>query len=156
MKCPYCGYQETKVKDSRDFNVFVRRRRECIKCGKRFTTYERMELPVIYVKKRDGRLERFSRDKIKIGIMKACEKRPISLDKIDEIVDRIIMKIISSGKREITSKKIGEYVMEELRKLDDVAYIRFASVYRRFKDLGSFEREIRKLRGVKVGSKNKA
>ncbi len=115
-----------------------------------------MELPVIYVKKRDGRLERFSRDKIKIGIMKACEKRPISLDKIDEIVDKIIMKIISSGKREITSKKIGEYVMEELRKLDDVAYIRFASVYRRFKDLGSFEREIRKLRGVKVGSKNKA
>ena len=156
MKCPYCGYQETKVKDSRDFNVFVRRRRECAKCGKRFTTYERMELPVIYVKKRDGRLERFSRDKIKIGIMKACEKRPISLDKIDEIVDKIIMKIISSGKREITSKKIGEYVMEELRQLDDVAYIRFASVYRRFKDLGSFEREIKKLRGVKVGSKNKA
>jgi transcriptional repressor NrdR len=146
MECPYCHHIETKVTDSRDTGTLsIRRRRECLKCSKRFTTYEYIELTPIYVKKKDGRLEKFDRNKIKKGIMKALEKRPIDSEKIEEIVESIEEKIRRTGKEEIESKIIGEYVMNKLKEVDHVAYIRFASVYRSFTDLSSFEREVRNL-----------
>ena len=146
MECPYCQNPETKVTDSRDTgSLSIRRRRECLKCNKRFTTYEYIELTPVYVKKKDGRLEKFDRKKIRNGIMKALEKRPISHDKIEEILDSIEEKIRRMGKEEIESKLIGEYVMECLKQTDHVAYIRFASVYRSFTDLSSFEREVKNL-----------
>lgn len=146
MECPYCHHIETKVTDSRDTGTLsIRRRRECLKCGKRFTTYEYIELTPIYVKKKDGRLEKFDRNKIKNGLIKALEKRPINHEKIDEILNKIEEKIRRTGKEEIESKTIGEYVMEALKKIDQVAYIRFASVYRSFADVSSFEEEIKNL-----------
>jgi transcriptional repressor NrdR len=146
MECPYCHHIETKVTDSRDTGTLsIRRRRECLKCSKRFTTYEYIELTPVYVKKKDGRLEKFDRNKIKKGIMKALEKRPIDSEKIDEIVESIEEKIRRTGKEEIESKIIGEYVMAKLKEVDHVAYIRFASVYRSFTDLSSFEKEVRNL-----------
>jgi transcriptional repressor NrdR len=146
MECPYCHHVETKVTDSRDTGALsVRRRRECLKCGKRFTTYEYIELTPIYVKKKDGRLEKFDRNKIKNGLIKALEKRPINHEKIDEILECIEEKIRRTGKEEIESKAIGEYVMEALKEIDQVAYIRFASVYRSFADVSSFEEEIKNL-----------
>jgi transcriptional repressor NrdR len=146
MECPYCHHIETKVTDSRDTGTLsIRRRRECLKCCKRFTTYEYIELTPIYVKKKDGRLEKFNRNKIKNGLIKALEKRPINHEKIDEILNKIEEKIRRTGKEEIESKTIGEYVMEALKKIDQVAYIRFASVYRSFADVSSFEEEIKNL-----------
>ena len=146
MECPYCHYIETKVTDSRDTGTLsIRRRRECLKCNKRFTTYEYIELTPIYVKKKDSRLEKFDRNKIKNGIMKALEKRPIDHDKIEEIVNSIEEKIRRSGKEEIESKLIGEFVMEKLKETDHVAYIRFASVYRSFTDISSFQEEVKNL-----------
>ena len=146
MECPYCHHIETKVTDSRDTGTLsIRRRRECLKCSKRFTTYEYIELTPIYVKKKDGRLEKFDRNKIKKGIMKALEKRPIDSEKIEEILVSIEEKIRRTGKEEIESKIIGEYVMEKLKEVDHVAYIRFASVYRSFTDLSSFEKEVKNL-----------
>jgi len=146
MECPYCHHIETKVTDSRDTGTFsIRRRRECLKCNKRFTTYEYIELTPIYVKKKDGRLEKFDRNKIKKGIMKALEKRPIDSEKIEEIVVSIEEKIRRTGKEEIESKTIGEYVMNVLKEVDHVAYIRFASVYRSFTDISSFEKEVKNL-----------
>jgi len=146
MECPYCHHIETKVTDSRDTGTYtIRRRRECLKCNKRFTTYEYIELTPVYVKKKDGRLEKFDRTKIKNGIMKALEKRPSGRDKIEEIVDSIEEKIRRNGSEEIDSKDIGEYVMESLKEVDHVAYIRFASVYRSFADVESFEEEIKNL-----------
>jgi len=152
MECPYCHNIETKVTDSRDTGALsIRRRRECLKCGKRFTTYEYIELTPLYVKKKDGRLEKFDRSKIKNGIMKAIEKRPIEHEKIEEILNQIEEKIRRIGTEQIDSKVIGEYVMESLKETDHVAYIRFASVYRSFTDASSFQEEVNKLIKQKTG-----
>jgi transcriptional repressor NrdR len=146
MNCPYCNHIETKVTDSRDTgNHTTRRRRECLKCNKRFTTYETIEMTSLYVIKRDGCREKFDRTKIKNGIMKALEKRPITQDKIEEMLDGIEDKIRKTGSEEIESRTIGEYVMETLKEVDQVAYIRFASVYRSFTDITSFEEMVKKL-----------
>ena len=156
MECPYCHHIETKVTDSRDTGTLsIRRRRECLKCNKRFTTYEYIELTPIYVKKKDGRLEKFDRNKIKKGIMKALEKRPIDSETIEEIVVTIEEKIRRTGKEEIESKEIGEYVMDKLKEIDHVAYIRFASVYRSFTDLSSFEKEVKNLLDQTTGEVKK-
>ena len=156
MECPYCHYIETKVTDSRDTGTLsIRRRRECLKCNKRFTTYEYIELTPIYVKKKDSRLEKFDRNKIKNGIMKALEKRPIDHDKIEEIVNSIEEKIRRTGKEEIESKLIGEFVMEKLKETDHVAYIRFASVYRSFTDISSFQEEVKNLIEHSTGGEKK-
>lgn len=146
MKCPHCDNIETKVTDSRDTGAYsIRRRRECLKCNKRFTTYEYIESTPLYIIKKDGRREKFDINKIKTGMIKALEKRPVSHDKIDVILDSIDEKIRRLGKEEIESSVIGEYVMDALKELDQVAYIRFASVYRSFADITSFEKEIKKL-----------
>jgi len=146
MECPYCHNNETKVTDSRDTGTLsIRRRRECLKCKKRFTTYEYIELTPIYVKKKDGRLEKFDRNKIKKGIIKALEKRPVDHEKIEEILDTIEEKIRRIGTEEIESKVIGEFVMDSLKEIDHVAYIRFASVYRSFTDVSSFQEEVKNL-----------
>lgn len=146
MQCPYCHHIETKVTDSRDTGVFtIRRRRECLDCGKRFTTYEYIEMQPLYVVKKDGRREKFDRNKIKNGILKAIEKRRVSHAQVEDIIDKIEEKIRRNGSEEINSKDIGEYVMDSLKELDHVAYIRFASVYRSFTDVSSFEEEIKNL-----------
>jgi len=146
MECPYCQHPETKVTDSRDTGTYaIRRRRECLKCNKRFTTYEYVEMTPVYIVKKDGRREKFDRNKIKKGIMKALEKRPVGHDRIEEMLDSIEEKIRRTGKEEIESSVIGEYVMNALKEIDQVAYIRFASVYRCFADITSFEREIQNL-----------
>ena len=146
MECPYCHHLETKVTDSRDTGTYtIRRRRECLKCNKRFTTYEYIELTPLYVKKKDGRLEKFDRNKIKNGIIKALEKRPVTHEQIERMVTTIEEKIRRNGNQEIETSQIGEYVMEELKNKDHVAYIRFASVYRSFTDLSSFEKEVKNL-----------
>jgi len=147
MKCPYCPSDELKVVDKRaSVENSTRRRRECLKCKKRFTTYEKIEDINIFIEKKDGRRERFDREKLKKGLLRACEKRPVSLDKIDEIVDKIEGKLRKHRKKEIKSDIVGELVMGHLKKLDNVAYIRFASVYRSFQDTKDFEKEIKKLR----------
>lgn len=151
MKCPYCNNVETKVTNSRDTGTYtIRRRRECIKCNRRFTTYEYIEMTPVYVIKKDGRREKFDRSKIKKGIMKALEKRPIGHDKIEEMLDSIEEKIRRCGREEIESSIIGEYVMELLKETDQVAYIRFASVYRSFTDITSFEKEVKNLTEEKI------
>lgn len=147
MKCIFCGYLESKVIDSRhiDDDSAIRRRRECLNCGRRFTTYEKIDrLPMLVVKK-DGSRQMFDSEKIKLGIMKACEKRPVSIKSIDACVANIEKKISNSLVQEISSGEIGEMVMEELNALDEVAYVRFASVYRQFQDLNSFVSELNKL-----------
>jgi len=145
MRCPHCGYQEDKVVDSRATREesAIRRRRECLKCGKRFTTYEYIEEISLMVVKKDGRREPFDRKKILGGIMKACEKRPISMDKMEDIVIQVERAIQKKTDREVASSRIGELVMEKLKQLDDVAYVRFASVYRQFKDVGQFMVELK-------------
>lgn len=148
MKCPFCNNLDTRVIDKRlnesmDVN---RRRRECVKCGKRFTTYERIEWNYPTVIKKDGRRERFDRNKILNGILKACEKRPISREVIEKAVDDIENKILELNKKEISTKTIGELVMKKLKSIDKVAYIRFASVYREFTDITSFEKELKMLK----------
>jgi len=147
MKCPYCNSEETRVIDKRpsDDKTF-RRRRECEKCNKRFTTYERIENVPLTIIKRDGRREDFDRNKIRLGIMKACEKRPISQEKIEKIVDEMENDLRNMDTTEIKSKIIGDMVIEKLKSLDEVAYIRFASVYKKFKDIESFERELKELK----------
>ncbi len=147
MKCPFCGFEESKVIDSRptDEGQRIRRRRECLECGKRFTTYEIIEsLPIIVIKKDKSR-ETFNRDKLMTGILRACEKRPVSVDTMDNIIDEIEVIIQNSLDREVSSEKIGELVMEKLKKVDEVAYVRFASVYRQFKDINTFMSELTKL-----------
>ncbi len=148
MRCPFCGYEDTKVIESRlTFDGFVvRRRRECPVCGARFTTYERYELGPPMVVKRDGRRERFSREKILRGVMIACEKRPIPYEELEKLVDRVILRLQGTGKKEVETKLIGEYVLEELKKLDEVAYVRFASVYRDFKSVDQFLQIITELK----------
>ncbi len=145
MKCPYCSFEESKVIDSRsaDDGERIRRRRECLKCGKRFTTHEVIETVPIIVVKRDKSREVFDRNKLTAGILRACEKRPVSLTQIEEMVDRIEAKIQSMLDREITTRQIGELAMEELKTVDEVSYVRFASVYRQFKDINTFLEELR-------------
>jgi len=140
MKCPFCQYLDTKVIDSRlaKEGDIIRRRRECDQCQKRFTTYERVEETLPLVVKKDGRREPFDRNKLVNGLLKACEKRPVSIDVIQKTVDRIEARLIEKGEKEIPSSALGEEVMSELKNLDDVAYVRFASVYRSFKDIGEF------------------
>ena len=147
MKCPYCGYSESKVIDSRpaDENSSIRRRRECLSCGKRFTTYETVEsLPMVVVKK-DGRRQSFDRNKILNGMLRACEKRPVSLAALETAALDIEQILQNSLEREVSTGQIGELVMERLKPLDEVAYVRFASVYRQFKDINSFMRELNKI-----------
>ncbi|MFH1285902.1 MAG: transcriptional regulator NrdR [Candidatus Micrarchaeota archaeon] len=154
MKCPYCSHLETKVVDSRESAEFdsVRRRRECLKCEKRFTTYEKVEGIELIVIKKDGRREPFDRRKMLGGIAKACEKRPVSHEKIEETADAIERELRRRDDVEISSTLVGELVMRELKKLDKVAYIRFASVYRSFEDLSSFEEELKKLKPICNGA----
>jgi transcriptional repressor NrdR len=144
MKCPFCAYQDTKVVDSRlgrEGNN-IRRRRECISCVKRFTTYERVEEMLPLVIKKDGRRESFDRNKIISGMQRACEKRPISIATIEKEVDRLELSLQESGEKEIESSRIGEAVMDALHALDEVAYVRFASVYRQFRDINEFMAEL--------------
>lgn len=145
MKCPYCGNKNNKVVDSRDSleGASIRRRRECIKCKRRFTTYEYIEDLSLMVVKKDGRREPFDRKKIISGLIKACEKRPISMEKIEEAVDAIERQIMRKFDKEVSAKEIGELVMEKLAKLDEIAYVRFASVYRQFKDVSQFMKELK-------------
>ena len=147
MKCPYCGYSESKVIDSRpaDENSSIRRRRECLSCGKRFTTYETVEsLPMVVVKK-DGGRQSFDRRKVLGGMIRACEKRPVPLAELEKIAEEIEQDLQNSMEREISTEAIGEKVMERLRNVDQVAYVRFASVYRQFKDIDTFMTELNKL-----------
>lgn len=151
MKCPYCGYEESKVIDSRpaDDGERIRRRRECLGCGKRFTTHEVIETVPIIVVKRDRSREVFDRNKLLSGILRACEKRKVSIEQIEKMVDDIEMKLHNSLDREVTSQFIGELAMEELKKVDEVSYVRFASVYRQFKDINTFLEELNKLMSEK-------
>lgn len=145
MRCSFCGYKEDKVVDSRSIQEdrAIRRRRECLKCGKRFTTYEYIEEPSLLVIKKDGRRQPFDRKKILSGIIKACEKRPVSMDKMEEIVIQVERVLQKKPAREVISTRIGELVMERLKGLDDVAYVRFASVYRQFRDVEQFMVELK-------------
>ena len=147
MKCPYCSYSESKVIDSRptDDGNSIRRRRECLSCSKRFTTYEIMEsVPVVVVKK-DGSRQSFDRNKVISGMVKACEKRPVSREVLDRAADEIEQVLLNSLEKEIPVEKIGNLVMEKLKSIDEVAYVRFASVYRQFKDINTFMEELSKL-----------
>ncbi len=147
MKCPYCSYEESKVIDSRptDEGERIRRRRECLKCTRRFTTYEIIEsLPIVVIKK-DRSRETFDREKLLNGLLRACEKRPVSLADLDKAIDSIESEIQNTLDREVTSERIGELVMEKLKELDEVAYVRFASVYRQFRDINTFMDELNKL-----------
>lgn len=147
MKCPFCGYEESKVIDSRptDEGERIRRRRECIKCGKRFTTYEIIESVPIIVVKKDKSREAFDRDKLLGGMLRACEKRQVSIETLENAVSEIEAVLQNSLDREVTSVHVGELAMEKLKEIDEVAYVRFASVYRQFKDINTFMEELAKL-----------
>ena len=151
MKCPFCGDDNTRVIDSRpaDDNEAIRRRRQCDECGKRFTTYEKVETIPLIVIKRDKNRETYDRSKIESGVVRSCHKRPVSVDQIEACVDEIENKIFNLVVREIESEKIGEIVMDQIRDLDQVAYVRFASVYRQFKDADTFMSELKKLLDTK-------
>ena len=144
MKCPYCGHSDSKVTDSRNANEGIRRRRQCLLCDRRFTTYERVQADLSVIKK-DGRREEFQREKLTAGVRKACTKRPVSEESIEKMADEIEAELQEMGKLEVTSATIGELVMERLRELDRVAYIRFASVYRQFADIETFREEVEAL-----------
>jgi transcriptional repressor NrdR len=147
MKCPYCGHLQDKVVDSRDSREgeVIRRRRECLECGRRFTSYERVdEIPYMVVKK-DGRRERFDRQKLIAGLLKACEKRPVRVNALEAVADRVESALQERPDKEISTTEIGQHVMQELRQLDKVAYVRFASVYRHFRDIGEFMTELEDL-----------
>jgi len=156
MKCPGCSNMENKVIDSRmnKEGDIIRRRRECLNCGDRFTTYERLEKSLPFVVKKDGRREEFSREKILDGVKKACQKRPVSIEKIEALVDRVEQHFQDLGEKEISAVLIGEKVVRELYQLDDVAYVRFASVYRSFKDVNEFMVELKEVLKDKQGPKN--
>ena len=147
MKCPFCLHEDDKVIDSRSSNEgkSVRRRRECLKCKKRFTTYEYVEEVPLMVIKKDGRRESFDRNKIISGILKACEKRPVSVEKVEALVDKVEKELQKSFDKEVKAQVIGELAMDYLHKLDEVAYVRFASVYRQFKDINQFMKELKDL-----------
>ena len=147
MKCPFCGFENDKVVDSRESKEgeSIRRRRECLKCEKRFTTYERIdEIPYMVVKK-DGRREKFERQKVLSGLLRACEKRPVSMGKMEQIVNEVEQFVVDSPERERSASEIGELIMDRLKQIDKVAYIRFASVYRDFQDLSEFHSELEQL-----------
>jgi len=152
MHCPFCGHEETKVNDSRlaGEGRQIRRRRECLKCGERFTTFETAELLMPLVIKHDRGREAFDEGKLRAGMEKALEKRPVSREQVDEAVSRIVHRVRGLGDREVTARAIGELVMEELRHLDEVAYVRFASVYRQFEDVEAFHEEIQRLRSART------
>jgi transcriptional repressor NrdR len=152
MKCPFCNHNEDKVIDSRETSdaTAVRRRRECIECGKRFTTYEYIEKTPLMVIKKDGRREPFSREKILSGLRNACQKRPISMEKIESLAGEVEAEIQKKFDQEVESRHIGELVVEKLARIDDVAYVRFASVYRQFKDINQFMRELRDILGKRI------
>jgi transcriptional repressor NrdR len=152
MKCPFCGHQEDKVVDSRTSadGIAIRRRRECLACGKRFTTYEHVEEQRLMVIKKDGRREPFDRHKLLAGLVKACEKRPISMDQLEQMADEMERDLSRSFEREVPSRQIGERVMKRLHDVDPVAYVRFASVYREFKDAEQFIRELNELLAKKT------
>ena len=154
MRCPFCKKDNDKVIDSRSANAgaTVRRRRECLACGKRFTTYEKVEEITLYVIKKDGRRDVFDREKIKRGLLTSCKKRPVSLQTIEDIVNRIEIELYEKYDREVKSTKIGDLVMRELKAIDHVAYVRFASVYREFKDVGEFMRELKPM--LKAGPRS--
>ena len=147
MICPFCAHKVTKVVDKREGSggKTTRRRRACLKCGRRFTTFERVETLDLLVIKKDGKREIFDRGKLRSGIIKSCEKRPISAEDIEKIVDEVEASLRKSGASEISSKEIGELVIKKLKKVDEIAYIRFASVYRQFADISDFENELSKL-----------
>jgi len=147
MKCPFCYVPESKVIDTRasENGISIKRRRECISCGRKFTTYERVEDIVLMVVKKDGSRQPFDRRKLTNGIVRACEKRPITMEQIDKTVSDIELKVYNKINKEITTDEIGELVMDSLKLLDDVAYVRFASVYRQFKDVNTFMDELKKL-----------
>ena len=145
MYCPYCSHKESKVTDKRQSPEGIRRRRECLKCKKRFTTYEKVSVDDIYVIKKDKRREKFSREKLETGIHRAFEKRPVEKNKIDRMTSEIEEQIRKRGKKEIKSSEIGELIMKKIKKIDNVAYIRFASVYRDFQDINDFKREMKGL-----------
>ncbi|NMA33726.1 MAG: transcriptional repressor NrdR [Clostridiaceae bacterium] len=147
MKCPYCGFLEDKVIDSRptEENSAIRRRRECNRCMRRFTTYEKVESIPLMVIKKDKTRQPFDREKLINGLLRACEKRPVSVDTLEKLADEIEIQILNSLKREITTNEIGEMVMARLKDIDEVAYVRFASVYRQFKDINTFMEELHKL-----------
>jgi transcriptional repressor NrdR len=147
MKCLYCSCTDSKVIDSRsaDDDKAIRRRRECTGCGRRFTTYETIEVTPVLVVKNNGTRESFNAEKIRNGIIKSCEKRPVSIDMLDNMIDEIEVIIQNSLDREVSSERIGELVMDKLKKIDEVAYVRFASVYRQFKDINTFMNELNKL-----------
>lgn len=147
MKCPYCEYTNSKVIDSRSIeeNNVIRRRRQCENCNKRFTTYEKVESISLCVIKKDKKREIYNRDKLISGIIRSCHKRPVSMNLIEELVDNVENKIYSSMRKEIESREIGELVMEQLKYIDEVAYVRFASVYREFKDVNTFMDELKKI-----------
>ncbi len=144
MKCPYCGYQESKVVDSRptDEGERIRRRRECLSCGKRFTTYEVIETTPLMVIKKDNSREPFNRNKLLSGMLRACEKRPVSLNQLEQAIDEIEQSCQNSLVREVSSQKLGEYALAKLKEIDQVAYVRFASVYHQFQDIHSFLEEL--------------
>ncbi|NLV37449.1 MAG: transcriptional repressor NrdR [Clostridiaceae bacterium] len=147
MKCPFCGFTEDKVIDSRptEENTTIRRRRECLHCMKRFTTYEKVESVPLMVIKKDKSRQAFDRQKLLNGLLRACEKRPVSISELENLVDDVELQILNSLKREITTQEIGEMVMTKLKELDEVAYVRFASVYRQFRDINTFMDELHKL-----------
>ncbi len=147
MKCPFCGTEDSKVIDSRptDEGTRIRRRRECLKCAKRFTTYEIVESVPLVVVKKDGSRELFDRTKLLNGMLRACQKRPVTLQTLENAIADIELRIQNSLDKEVSTEQIGEYTMEALKSIDEVAYVRFASVYRQFKDINSFQAEIRKL-----------
>jgi transcriptional repressor NrdR len=152
MRCPYCGFEDSKVIDSRDAEDGVRRRRECISCGERFTTYERAQVTGLLVAKKDGRREEFTREKLLLGIRKACEKRPLAVGTLEAVVDSIETALNEQGLAEVSSQEIGEMVMDQLRELDHIAYIRFASVYREFADLEALKDEVEALEEARSGA----
>lgn len=153
MRCPYCGFSDTKVTDSRDTDDGIRRRRECLSCGQRFTTNERLAVGSLLVAKKDGRREEFSRDKLLAGLRRACEKRPLPAGAVEAVADSIEVTLRQRGAPEVQSDEIGEMVMDHLRELDHIAYIRFASVYRAFADLDELQQEMEVLsaRGTAPG-----
>lgn len=147
MKCPFCNHNESKVLDSRptEDNASIRRRRECLNCQKRFTTYEKVEDIPVYVVKKDGTREPFDKRKIMTGLLKSCEKRTVSISIIEDIADDVEKQIYNTMQQEVTSNLIGELIMRKLKEIDDVAYVRFASVYRQFKDINTFMEELQKI-----------
>jgi transcriptional repressor NrdR len=151
MRCPKCGSQDDRVIDSRSSRdgATIRRRRECAACGYRFTTYEQVEHAELMVLKRDGRREEFSKDKLLVGIKKACQKRPVSSEAMEELLERVTRQVTDKYEREVPAEVIGRALMDELRKLDEVAYVRFASVYRRFQEATDFVHEVKKLEDAK-------